>query len=145
MNATRYETPSQDLRDNCPTYNRWEWGLEAGGLDAPYKDRALALFGGDTSKLAARYSKRGVVYLAGGNDTEHLHGSCEDDGFQGKTRIERSYYYYESLKEYFGEQVHSRLVVNDVGHDHSLIFQSIQAIGAMFGDSKTKVQSSEGW
>ena len=24
MNATHYETPSQDLRDNCPTYNRWE-------------------------------------------------------------------------------------------------------------------------
>lgn len=71
------------------------------------------------------------MYLAGRNDTEHLHGSCEDDGFQGETRVQRSHLFHESLKVLFGEEVHLRLLVNNVGHDHSLMFQG--AVDAMFG------------
>ncbi len=129
-----YEIPPQQIRDQCPTYNSWEWGLDVGGLDCPYKDKAVALFNGDFLKLAKRYSKRNVVYLAGGNDTQPLRGSCEDDWFQGPTRYVRSRNFFESLKCIFGEEhVHSRFVVDNVGHDHGLIFQSEASRRIMFG------------
>ena len=84
-----FEIPSQELRESCPTYNSWEWGLDEGGLSAPFKDKALALFQGDKMKLATQYSQHRVVYLVGSNDTtEHLRGSCEDDWFQGPSRVE---------------------------------------------------------
>jgi len=136
MNSSHYQTPPEELRNSCPTYNSWEWGLDAGGLDAPYKDKALAFFEGDIFKLAARYSKRNVVYLAGGNDTEPLHGSCEDDWFQGATRLIRSQRFLESMERIFGKRVHSRLVVKNVGHDHGLIFQSEEARSVMFGNTE---------
>ena len=130
-----FEIPSQELRESCPTYNSWEWGLDEGGLSAPYKDKALALFQGDTLKLATRYSQRRVVYLAGGNDTEHLRGSCEDDWFQGPSRVERSRRFFESMERVVGKSQsrHDRYVVDNVGHDHGLIFQSIQARTIIFG------------
>lgn len=127
------QIPPLSMREACPNYNKWEWGLDEGGeLFTPYKDRALQFFNGDTSKLSHRYANRDVVYLAGKNDTERLHGSCEDDGFQGRFRRERSLNYMKSLRHYFGSNVHSRKVVDEVGHDHSLIFQSEEGLEAIF-------------
>ncbi len=129
-----FEIPPVSMIERCPNYNRWEWGLDRGGeLPTPYKDRAVDFFGGDTSKLIKRYAKRDVIYLAGNNDTKPLHSECEDDDFQGKFRRERSEKFYSSLKEIFGSQVHSRSVIDDVGHDHSLIFASKEGIEAIFG------------
>lgn len=134
VNSTHFAIPSRDKIESCPTYNSWEWGLQPGGLEAPYKDRALELFDGDVVRLAERYSKRNVVYLAGFDDTEHMRGSCEDDGFQGTTRLERSSFFYKSLGIYFDKTVHSRVVIDCVGHDHSLMFQSEEARNVMFGE-----------
>jgi len=134
VNSTHFAIPSREVRESCPTYNSWEWGLQPGGLVAPYKDRALELLDGDLVRLAERYAKRNVIYLAGMNDIELLHGSCEDDRFQGATRLERSSLFHKSLQIYFHKLVHSRVVVDHVGHDHSLMFQSVEARNVMFGD-----------
>ena len=132
LDSHNFAKPPKERIDWCPRYNSWEWGLNKGGLDAPYVQRAVNMFDGAVKKVGERYSNRNVTYLAGKNDTEHLHGSCEDDGFQGTSRVQRSHLFYESLKVAFGKDVHSRLLVDNVGHDHSLMFQS--AIGAMFRD-----------
>ena len=128
-------TPSKSMIQSCPTYNSWEWGLEDGGLPCTYRDKALAHFDGNVSQLADRYSKRNVVYLSGAKDTEHLHGSCEDDGFQGVHRRQRSALFFNSLKELFGKQVHSRMVVKDSEHDHMFMFQSDEGRYALFGET----------
>ncbi len=131
----KFQIPPQSMIKHCPTYNTWEWGLDGGGfLPTPYKDRALALFDGDVSKLAHRYAQRNVIYLSGKNDTEILHGSCNDDKFQGKFRRQRSGNFYKSLHHYFGYKVHSRSIIPNVGHDHSLIFGSKEGISAIFGE-----------
>ncbi len=128
-----FRSPSPFMVENCPNYNTWEWGLEDGGdLVTPYRDRAIEYFNGDRGQLARRYARRNVIYLSGNNDTEHLHGSCNDDDFQGRFRRERSQYYFESLRDYFGVDVHERYVVDNVGHDHSLMFASDEGIRAIF-------------
>ncbi len=89
-----------------------------------------------------RYMQRDVIYIAGGNDTDHLHSSCEDDDFQGVSRLQRSHNFFESMKmmihEYrMGrEDIHrqERMVVKDVIHDHTLMFQSREGLYALFGD-----------
>ena len=75
-----------------------------GGLPCPYKDEALAHLDGDQMKLSTRYSLRPVIYLAGGNDTDHLHSACEDDDFQGISRLQRSHNFFETLKIIFGDK-----------------------------------------
>jgi hypothetical protein len=134
VNGT-FQVPSKSMIQSCPTYNSWEWGLEDGGLPCTYRDKALAHFDGNVSQLADMYSKRNVVYLSGAKDTEHLHGSCEDDGFQGVHRRQRSALFFNSLKELFGKQVHSRMVVKDSGHDHMFMFQSDEGRYALFGET----------
>jgi len=74
-----------------------------------------------------------VAYLSGKNDTEVLKRSCEADGFQGAYRRQRSERYFSSLGAYFEREVHRRFVVDDVGHDHALLFESARGIEAMFG------------
>ena len=135
LDSVNFIKPPTERIDWCPRYNCWEWGLNIGGLDAPYVQRAVNLFNGVIEKVSERYSNRNVTYLAGRNDTEHLHGSCEDDGFQGESRVQRSRLFYESLKIIFDRDVHSRLLVDNVGHDHTLMFQG--AIVTMFSDDNT--------
>ncbi len=102
----------------------------------------MAHFDGNTTRLAMRYIHRDVIYIAGGNDTDHLHSSCEDDDFQGVSRLQRSHNFFESMKtlmqEYrFGRQNlyhQERMVVKDVIHDHTLIFQSSEGLYALFGN-----------
>jgi len=133
VNGT-FELPTTTRIESCPNYNKWEWGLDdGGGLPTPYRDKAIELMGGNRTKLAHRYSSRNVLYLSGHNDTEKLRRSCEADEFQGAYRRQRSEYFFSSLYEYFGKQIHQRFVVNDVGHDHALLFESPQGIKAMFG------------
>lgn len=125
-------TPDKSEIESCPGYNEWEWGLDSGGrLPTPYKDRALAKMGGP-KRMKDRYRGRDIVYLAGALDVEHVHGSCEDDGFQGSTRRERSKCFFSSLNEIYGRKVHRRLVVPGVPHDHCLMFQSKAGYSALF-------------
>jgi len=133
VNGT-FELPPQTRIESCPNYNKWEWGLDDGGeLPTPYRDTAIERMGGNRTKLAHRYSTRNVLYVSGRNDTEKLRRSCEADEFQGAYRRQRSEYFFSSLYEYFGKQIHQRFVVDDVGHDHALLFESPQGIHAMFG------------
>lgn len=137
INGT-FQIPPASMIQSCPTYNSWEWGLDDGGLSCTYRDKAMAYFEGNISHLAERYSKRNVIYLSGANDTENLHGSCEDDGFQGIHRRQRSELFFNSLREFFGKQVHKRKVVKESGHDHMFMFQSYEGRRALFGESISK-------
>lgn len=131
-NLTYFGEPTMKQKQRCKTWDSWEWGLSKGGiLTCPYKDATISMFHGNISKIAERYSKRNVLYFSGMNDTEILHGSCEDDRFQGRFRRERSFLFYESLKKLFGRYVHSRVEIENVGHDHSLIFEDPKAISAI--------------
>ena len=133
-----FQLPSKLAINDCPGYNQWEWGLEDGGrLPTPYRDQAIEDVDWNRTKLIERYAGRNVIYLSGENDTEALHGSCEDDHFQGKFRRERSERFFQSLQQLFGYQVHKRIEIKNVGHDHSLIFASDQGIKVIYGDDDT--------
>jgi hypothetical protein len=126
--------PPEAMIEKCPGYNQWEWGLEHGGyLISSYKDRILAKF--NTSFLAKRYALRDVIYLSGLEDTEILHGSCEDDDFQGLHRRQRSFLFFKGLSYLRNVHFsHQRIVVQGVGHDHALMFESDAAIYGVFED-----------
>ena len=140
LDARRYindtfQIPPESMISKCIGYNQWEWGLEPGGtLLSSYKDRILATF--TSSFIADRYATRDVIYLSGSEDTETLHGSCEDDDFQGLYRRQRSSLFFKGLKAYFRNKrfTHYRKTINGVGHDHALMFESDIAANASFGD-----------
>ncbi|KAL7428843.1 hypothetical protein ACHAXH_001072 [Discostella pseudostelligera] len=112
------------------------------------------------TKIFCRYASRDVVYLSGERDTEKLGNQIVDgDGYQGPSRRERSERFFLALQVQGAEkhicnwgrgyikgglraqpdvgddekiQVHSRMVVENVGHDHTLIFQSPEGLSSMF-------------
>mmetsp|Transcript_32356 Transcript_32356/g.59343 ORF Transcript_32356/g.59343 Transcript_32356/m.59343 type:complete len:479 (+) Transcript_32356:1852-3288(+) len=199
-----YRPPTTSEKHDCQAYNRYCWGLEDNpDLPAPYVtgniDRLLSTDprrGGDEDGddrddgnnldaknaddvLFLRYASRDVVYLSGERDTKTLGNQlCDEDGYQGPSRRERSERFYASL-QVLGEealescrshredddddamvgkvedlvvgegnqskggfcarqgedgatQIHERIVVKDVGHDHALIFQSAEGQEGMF-------------
>jgi len=87
----KLQVPPLDIRQSCPTYNSWEWGLDVfrassittnNTLDTgndnnnhipyprqevPYVSRAIQHTNG-TYNLAKRYIKRNVLYLSGSLD-----------------------------------------------------------------------------
>lgn len=129
FNGTFREPTSVEIKE-CRLYNEWEWGLAKGDyLLTPYKDRAIAEVEG-VRQLVHRYASRDVVYLAGGKDVLP-NGNCMAN-MQGGFRRERSKNFHQSLREVFGYSVHRRVVVNDVHHDHCLMFQSPEGRQAMF-------------
>ena len=138
-NSTVFRRPDDGDISECPDFNEWIWGLDAGGsVTAPYKDRAIAIAGG-AKALAHRYvAQRNVVYLAGGEDLEVFDDDC-GSVIQGKTRRERSRKFMASLHELYPQemkaQLHTRLVAEGVPHDHTLMFQSPAGQEALFGDN----------
>ena len=126
--------PEQTRIDTCPTYNGWEWGLELNGrVPLPrHVANDIANHGGDVTWLVQAYSKRDLVYLAGGLDILEVRSECEDDDFQGRNRLERSRRYFSSLQDVYGRSTHHRFVAGGVPHDHSLIFQSFAGQRALF-------------
>jgi pimeloyl-ACP methyl ester carboxylesterase len=126
-----FHVPGQIEIGNCTTYNEWEWGLADGNyLPTPYKDRAIQAAGG-ANAIVARYATRNVVYIAGELDVL-LNGDCEAN-MQGPYRRKRSENFFDSLKQVYGHQVHRRLVVAGINHDHALMFQSPEGRQALFG------------
>ncbi|KAL7435311.1 hypothetical protein ACHAXM_004593 [Skeletonema potamos] len=143
--------PTVAERDDCIEFNRYEWGLDENNkIPAPYiiNNVHKLIDHGDNSELFCRYASRDIVYLSGQRDVEKLgsqicHG--KEDGYQGPSRRERSERFFASLQvrgrelDFCGRvgggatQVHARIVVENVGHDHGLIFQSPEGIRAIFG------------
>ena len=124
--------------DDCPEYNSYEWGLvDNADLPAPYIRSNLDLFDDVNDEVFCRYAARDVIYLSGERDLEKLGNQiCNEDGYQGPTRRQRSERFYSSLQVMGkeagycgreedgpdGEKIHERMVVKNVGHDHALIY-----------------------
>lgn len=125
--------PSSYRISRCPGYNSWEWGLDTrhSRLPAPYVEEVIRRIG--VEGLQQQYAQRNVVYLAGSLDVLKVHAECEDDGFQGLNRFQRSQWFYSSLEQVYGRPVHQRLVAKGVPHDHCLMFQSDAGQRALFG------------
>lgn len=135
-----WSLPSEDI--TCPRYNEWEWGLDDGGeMEVPYREVALR----NTTHVIERFRDRRVFYLAGSQDRCnvsstpgwcHSHGmetTCMDE-LQGSNRFERSARYVSSLRRLGFWKGHVRRVVQDVGHDHALMFQSPEGLEGVFGE-----------
>ncbi|KAL9190021.1 hypothetical protein ACHAXT_007232 [Thalassiosira profunda] len=171
-----FRSPTNAEMEDCPEFNRYCWGLDDNpDVPAPYITKNinnLSTDDGDNAHLFCRYASRDVVYLSGQRDIKQLGNQiCDEDGYQGPSRRERSERFYASLQvrgeeiadncrqhdaeegrgflaersryeQSFCErnanegdvQVHDRLVVRNVGHDHALIFQSEEGRKGMFGD-----------
>jgi hypothetical protein len=55
------------------------------------------------------------------------------DQLQGKNRFERNAHYFASLLRLgYGNGNHRHVIVPDVGHDHSMMFQSQEGIQALY-------------
>jgi len=124
----------------CPGWNQWEWGIVPGNAP-PYVTAALSRHG--AAALVARYASTNTTYLLGGNDTcnEALKPGCDSHGLEttcqdmmeGPFRLYRGQHYAAYLRILYGRPVHRIAVVHDVGHDHTLMFQSRQGLAAIFG------------
>jgi pimeloyl-ACP methyl ester carboxylesterase len=113
--------------DGCPDFDRWKYGL----TDLPaYSD------GQTREQLAARYAKRHVTYLLGGNDTDPAHpaldNTCEAR-CQGPHRRARGEAFYTALKARFPDSPHQIRIVPGVGHNGFEIFTSAEGTEALFG------------
>lgn len=125
---------------DCPQYNKWKWGLDDGGdNEVPYSDAALQ----NKTGVVKRFKSRQVLYLAGGLDRCnvsqagwcHSHGletTCMDE-LQGSNRFERNARYISSLRVLGIWENHARRLIEGVGHDHSLMFQSQIGLESVFG------------
>jgi hypothetical protein len=149
-----FRLPTESEVSDCQEYNAYIWGLDHNSrVPAPYvtsrikKFMASSVDDGDDGRtlLFCRYASRDVVYLSGERDTKELTTEIADgDGYQGPSRRERSERFYASLQVLGAEtlpichkgveeaQVHSRILVDNVGHDHSLMFQSPEGLKSIF-------------
>jgi len=125
----------------CPGWNQWGWGLAPGNAP-PYVESVLARHG--PAALVSRYASTDMTYLHGGNDTcnEALEPGCMSHGLEttcqdmleGPFRLYRGQHYAAYLRVLYGRAVHRSIVVPDVGHDHTLMFQSREGLAAIFGE-----------
>ena len=132
--------PAEKAR--CPHYDSWSWGV--GGFDgterAPYVEEIE-----DMAAAVRAFAARDVWYLPGLADVCDVakatsptqcesHGleiTCADE-LQGAMRLKRFERYNASLAEHYAvPKVHNARPVPDVGHAHSLIFQSAEALSVM--------------
>jgi hypothetical protein len=143
-----------DLETDCPGYNQWEWGLDLGGnYSVGYFEKALNDVDHDLDLLKQRFSQRRTVYMIGSQDRCNMsesktswcnsHGletTCSDQ-LQGTNRFERHCNYYQSLLHQLGNidfaKFHRSVTVRGVGHDHSLIFNSIEGMFYLFDGDGT--------
>ena len=117
-------------RDRCPDFDTWKFGLE--GLNAYAADAGAAA-------MVARYGRRDVVYLLGGDDTDaddsSIDRSCAAE-WQGPNRLARGRLHFTYLGTVFGPGVyanHALSVVADVGHDGRAMYLAAPALAAVFG------------
>jgi len=136
--SERLALPPASVRQSCPTYNNWEWGLNP-GESAPYVRHDAA----SVAVYKQRYEARDVRYLIGGDDVcnEKMTPGCQSHGLettcmdmlQGYNRRYRAEHFVMHLTAFYGRAVHRSAVVPGVGHDHSLMFESEQGQALIFG------------
>jgi len=136
----RLALPDAAARVRCPDYDSWHWGLAS-------RLPPFAAAPGGTSAALTRFAARDVVYLQGRNDTcncnpttagcgclsHGLETTCADE-LMGRFRLMRGRLYYAQLQAHFNASpaVHSMVEVPNVGHDHTLMWQSTQGLDAIF-------------
>jgi pimeloyl-ACP methyl ester carboxylesterase len=158
---------SWSVPDSCPLYDRWQWGLEddppgnhdPASFSNSYVRHQLRRIGG-IEELIERFRHRRVIYLAGSQDRCNVTGAdhfddsgggrgwCDSHGLettcmdllQGPTRWDRFQRFLASLKLIQVEA--ESYVVDGVGHDHSLMFQSPEGLRALFGATIDSTSSS---
>jgi hypothetical protein len=111
-----------------PDYNNYKYGLD--NLNA-------YMAAVDVETIRARYPKKDVVYLLGGEDIKEAHlEQTANAMLQGQHRLERGQVYYHYLKHAFGEgitQTQKIAIIPCVGHDHAEIFRSEAGVKYLFG------------
>ena len=139
--------------DNCSAYNPYGYGLD--GPLSPY----LASRGIDA--MVAAFGERNVTYLSGTSDVCNLPfmqehsctpGCVPDDGgldtsceayTQGYCRMARAHAYAQYVKQFYAQRgqasqlgqgifSHRLVSIPGVGHSGCAVFQSPQALAAMF-------------
>ena len=147
-------TPSASFVAHCAGYNSWHFGTDAERWPLPPR---CASFPGGTKAAVALFATRTMKYMQGGNDTcacnqergqyENVRDdpcTCESHGLEttcsdeigGSYRLMRGRNYWKTLGEVYGgaqPPSHSLSVVPNVGHDHTLLWQSTEGIAAIFG------------
>lgn len=130
----RFRTPDQSVY-KCFDYNQWEWGLDP-PYSLPYISRVMER--STLEKLKDRFFEREVVYLIGSQDkcsglpwcqSHGLETTCHDL-LQGPNRWERHFRYVSHLMELGGAPIN--FTVPNVGHDHSLMFNSAVGRSVIF-------------
>ena len=129
--------PSAAALANCTGYNDWEWGLA--GNFPPYVEESVTP---SPKTLIARYRSLDVVYLLGNNDTcnESITPGCDShglettcmDNFEGPMRLYRGLHYFQFLASFYGARVHRYVLVPNVGHDNTLMFQAAEGLETIF-------------
>jgi len=147
-----FRSPTDMELEDCQEYNKYEWGLDDNeNVPAPYVIHNIEAVA-SIAEVFCRYASRDIVYLSGERDRKHLGNQiCDEDGYQGPSRRERSERFFSSLQVQGFEVlnglsvsaslkgggycdmfmhaddpslVHKRSLVRNVGHDHALVFQS---------------------
>ena len=121
-----------DVAD-CPSFNRWKYGLE----DLPaYANSANGAV--SAGRLEAGYAQSDVTVLLGGADCDPQHPALDRSCAaltQGANRLERGLAYarYMALRHPQGLAKHRTFVIDGVGHDANGMFASAQGLAAVFG------------
>jgi hypothetical protein len=113
--------------DGCPDFDRWKYGLS---------DLPAYAGGGTRDQIAARYVRRNVTYLLGGDDTDPAHPALDktcEARCQGPHRRARGEAFYAALKSRFPNSPHRLRIVPGIGHNGADIFNSTDGIEALFG------------
>ena len=134
--SVKFAVLDRSLQDICPDYDEYKYGLE----DLyNYMKKA----GVDT--IRKQYARRDVVYLLGSEDNNPdsnlLAKSCPAM-FQGSQRLERGIIYYNYLKDFYGYQPHTKVIVPGVGHNSKGIFNSPEGRKVLFANIKIPSSSA---
>jgi pimeloyl-ACP methyl ester carboxylesterase len=118
---------------DCPSFNRWKYGLEHLPAYASGEDSAVA-----AEALEARYARADVTVLLGGKDCDPQHPALDRSCAaltQGANRLERGLAYarYMAMRHPQGLAKHRTFVIDGVGHDANGMFASAKGLAAVFG------------
>jgi hypothetical protein len=118
---------------DCPSFNRWKYGLEDLPAYATGEDAAVS-----AEWLEARYAQADVTVLLGGEDCDPQHPALDRScaaSTQGANRLDRGLAYarYMAMRHPQGLAKHRTVVIDGVGHDADGMFACAKGLAAVFG------------